>query len=83
MSAHYASPADWDVAAKVIASNAEANETCAAAGLPHADLHEADAAALRRVLASIATRGDARTVPAPSRFAGKHCDMARLVVGDQ
>jgi phage terminase large subunit-like protein len=86
MSAQYASPADWAYAADVLAERQRASLACAEDGGQLAECHRANADALRRVLASIATRGDARFVapqPAPSRFTGRHGDMARLMVGDQ
>ena len=83
MSAQYASPADWAYAVQALTSDMNASETCAADGGWLAETHRANADALRRVLASIATRGDARFVPAPSRFTARHGDMARLMVGEQ
>ena len=83
MSAQYASPADWAYAADVLAERQRASLACAEDGGQLAECHRANADALRRVLASIATRGDARFVPTPSRFTARHGDMASLVVGDQ
>jgi hypothetical protein len=84
MNAQYASPADWAYAEDVLADRLHASVACAEQGDHLAEAHRANAAALRRVLASIATRGDARFVaPAPSRFTARHGDMAQLMVGDQ